>query len=704
MAVEVIAMLLDGATVLNRYDAKAGNGTLLVGIKDAAGLQDGVLSLNHKDAEASWQSTAEFVAARSRAEIDEWKSALRLGVNADAPYAGQTIVVEDTAPDTCLTLVVLARRLANQDIPLEWVDYSRLWEQGFVDATGEPRCSFGALLSALTHADLQESASMENPLRSAVAYTRGLVDLGVSPAALPRLLPGATAELQRLHGNAHSRLAYEEVIYRRVSDSSTKLQLEVHMRDSNRKALVDAVLFSEVTLTSTLKNNLRTDSNSYTGRGYGFMGLFRPGEVGTGNDITVSTDPAANLSLRALWTELERMEEERWAEFACSPGGFPRPRGPWDRDRHLSSHAGAPAPIAPCHQPWYDDKGDATLLAAPRFIERDGKRLPGTLLKWADVKHAIWRCYAPTLALRLRGRGAGGAGVSLTDGTPEAAQLRCPLAQGTGLFMVDVVRMDGFADDVVVWSPTMSAACAAFLESGLATIDNLPPASAFDQLEDRGGIVFVTENGAMLLNMSGDDSFPADELARAARDVAQTVACAVDLEDSIRRKIRGLVENAITTGDDDTKRTALKEIYAAKLRGRRIWDSARRAEADNLVRRFRTLCEQRWQARSRLDAALDEIAELEAMIVSSSEFSANALINKLAVYGLPLSVFGNLLGGLLLFDTSGGFKAVSWIVALFYLGLVLLGMAALTFYARRARKKWRLERDGAGGKRNSQES
>jgi hypothetical protein len=287
---------------------------------------------------------------------------------------------------------------------------------------------------------------------------------------------------------------------------------------------------------------------------------------------------------------------------------------------------------------------------------------------------------------------------------PELAALRGPLAEGSGLSIVDAVRFDGHENDVILWSSTLSAACAAFLEYGVATIDNLLPASAFDQIEERGGMIFVTERGAMLIGLSGDEQFPGEELRRAAKDVAQTVACAARLETAIRDKIRKLVETAITGGADDVRRPALKEIYLAKLSAREGWDIAKRTETDNLVRRFRALCEERWQAKQRIDAALAEIAELEAMVRSSSEVRANTILNKLAVYGFPLSVFGNLLGGLLIVDQSGKFSAVSIAVPIAYIVLVGIGIGALSLVSRRESRLWHIDRakpavsESTGGK------
>ena len=133
------------------------------------------------------------------------------------------------------------------------------------------------------------------------------------------------------------------------------------------------------------------------------------------------------------------MEEEKWQIFADTPDGFPRPRGKGN-DRLLNSHKRTKGEILPCHQPWWDEKGDLTLVAAPRFIEHGGKRDLGSRLSWSDVKHAIWKCYAPTMGLRVRAQGTDGPSLKLTDDTDAVRDLRKPLNYESGIKIVDIER------------------------------------------------------------------------------------------------------------------------------------------------------------------------------------------------------------------------------------------------------------------------
>ncbi|MGH9848095.1 MAG: hypothetical protein ACREEM_56140, partial [Blastocatellia bacterium] len=86
--------------------------------------------------------------------------------------------------------------------------------------------------------------------------------------------------------------------------------------------------------------------------------------------------------MRALWQELERLENERW--------GTERPH---DHPRAIVSYQNSPH--AP-NEPWWDDSGKYTLLGAPRSVLVEGRPVPGSKLDWyKDVLPALWKCYSP---------------------------------------------------------------------------------------------------------------------------------------------------------------------------------------------------------------------------------------------------------------------------------------------------------------------
>ncbi|WP_322514719.1 hypothetical protein SR870_17010 [Rhodopseudomonas palustris] len=692
-------MLLDSANILDRNDSRARSTQILVGVLDTAGIAEGKLSLSHKSLGRQYASATEFVAEQSDETIEEWRSLLGGTRDFERPFAGLSIVIDDASPDTCLTLIALARRLNGKRLDARWIEYASRWERGFIDSGCRPDESFGALLSALGHVELQESVNRKADasseafaaaLSSCVTYAEGLIDLRLSPTRLPRTLETASHIVAELHDRAHSRLAYEEAVYRRLRAAATRLQLAVHLAGSRRKTVVDAILFSERIITSSLKIFARSDASTFTGHGFAFQATYRPDLSMSGNDFTVSTDPLASLDLRDLWIELERIEEERWREFAARPNGFARPRGQLGAgNRVLPSHSEPWSRAEPCHQPWYEEMGRRSLLAAPRGIEWNGQIVPGTQLTWADVKEAIWRVYAPTLGFRLRPLRGDGPGLRLTDSPEETKHLRARLVDGVDLHIVLAERVNSLPDDIALWTPTLTAACASFIQTGESSIDSLAPADSFDLVEERGGIAIISDHGAMFVQMSMDGGFPAEAADAAAKRVARKVKSAIDMEREIEQRLRGLVEAAIGTGSESSKREALKALFGRKLIARRIWRETQNLEPDPLVHRLRSLCERRWRARERFDAAMAEIDELERMVVSSSEVRANSVLNYLAMVGLPFSLAGNVLGGLIILD-NGKFGGIALSVLIGYTAIALIAGLLIFLFARFQNRQWRM--------------
>ncbi|MGR9400214.1 hypothetical protein ACU8M5_10755 [Rhizobium leguminosarum] len=692
-------MLFSGATIVGRGDERANAGTILIGIDDTPRLENGRLSLNHKRAASNVSSATEYVCLQTDETVDLWRTTLGLEAPGISPFRGQTIVVEDASVDTCLAAIALAMRLNGETLPQEWGVYAGLWEKGYTEITGLPEQSFGALLSSLVHVELQDDTGTISgdsadayfrAMTKGAAYAKGLLALGASPFNIPIILLNGPADVQLLHQQARSRLNYEKLTYQRLAEAAPRLQLAIHLAGSRRKALLDAILFSEILLTGTLKSFARSEKETFTGQGYAFMGLYRPALSGTGNDITISTKPSAGFDMSALWLELERLEDEKWSEFERRPGGFSRPRG-GEKDRRLASHDLQGFKGSVSHQPWWDDSGLRTLLAAPRSVPFDDEWHPGTLLTWSDIKEAIWKCYAPTMGLRVRSRANNSAeALKLSDNTPEVAALRKPLIVGSGIYVADMVRANREADDIVLWSPTLSAIIASILATGGSRIDELPSQNTFDVIEARGGVLIVTESGVALIEMATTGEFPADQLKKAASEIAQTVAVANDLEEKIRKDIRGLVINALNEGENKNKRDALKAIYGSKLHAREAWENATRIETNDLVRRFREICERRWQAKAKFENALTEINELEDMVLTTSEVRANTILNNLAIYGLPASLAGNILGGLLLIDGQGEVHGFSKMVLGVYLALSIAGVFLVRRLWKHENRSWRI--------------
>ena len=114
-------------------------------------------------------------------------------------------------------------------------------------------------------------------LTKSVTYIWELIEAQYSPFQIPRTLFEASETLRKLHQQALSRLEYERMAYARLKASAPKLQLAVQLTDTNRKTLVDAILFRETVLTSSMKYFSRTDPNTFTGQGFSIQALYRPG-------------------------------------------------------------------------------------------------------------------------------------------------------------------------------------------------------------------------------------------------------------------------------------------------------------------------------------------------------------------------------------------------------------------------------------------
>ena len=183
-------MNFDETQIVGKNHRQRHSADILIGTKDQPGFFGNQLSLNHKSPNCPFLSATEYVANQDRETIISWAEALGIDQNPDKPFEHLKIEVEDASVDTCLAAIVLVRKLRNTPIPEEWVEYSRLWEAGYTDITGETESSLGALHSALVHVEQQgtinatqqeESIAYANAMIKGTSYIEGLIDLGISP-------------------------------------------------------------------------------------------------------------------------------------------------------------------------------------------------------------------------------------------------------------------------------------------------------------------------------------------------------------------------------------------------------------------------------------------------------------------------------------------------------------------------------------------
>ena len=365
----------------SQRDAPAGS--LLIGLGDGNDTesQKGV-ALNNKGYRAGhYNSVSELVANADDRQWTIWRSKL------SSVQGIQRIVIEDFSLDTCFTLLLFLNHLnAVGSLSLSthpWLEYVTAWESGiYLDGDDTAR-SAACLLSALAHSSLCEQSLDDTAVvrHNMLACLRLLSDMIIAN-------PDPTAGIMPMHtqcyASAVASLAYEQQIYQHIIKRSVTCQLLLDLGTGRRQTVVDALFITETLPSGMLKILARCDKErSWTHNGFGLLAIYRPREVGTGNDIVISLNPIQGTRLDALWSALEQREDAAWQGVR-----------PHDTPRFLESYrlAGSDKliPGAP-NQPWYDAQGRMTLIAAPKQLA-PGE--PGSKLTWQqDVLPAIWENY-----------------------------------------------------------------------------------------------------------------------------------------------------------------------------------------------------------------------------------------------------------------------------------------------------------------------
>ncbi|TCV94272.1 hypothetical protein EDC52_10712 [Biostraticola tofi] len=361
----------------------AAAGTVLIGLGDSNDdRQSSGVALNHKGyRQAQYGSVSELIVRADQQQWARWRQKL------PDPQHLQRVIIEDFSPDTCLALLLFLQHLepAGTAPPLSepWLAYISAWESGiYLDGDTVER-SAACLLSALGHAYLPEHTSTNN------SWVReGLINCLALLAAMMEANPQPTAGIEPLHTRQYSQavasLGYERQLYRQVLQRALTCQLLVDLADGRRQTVVDALFINEASPSGMLKILARTDrQHTWTRNGFGLLAIYRPQEAGSGNDMVVSLDPVQGTRLDALWHRLEQRENDAWHGL--------RPR---ETPRFLESYrlpgSHQLRPEAPT-QPWYDDQGRHTLIAAPKRLPTGE---PGTRLDWHnDILPAVWECY-----------------------------------------------------------------------------------------------------------------------------------------------------------------------------------------------------------------------------------------------------------------------------------------------------------------------
>jgi hypothetical protein len=272
--------------------------------------------------------------------------------------------------DTVISIWIFLQKYHQQKLPEHidlWIDYATRWESGDTTTTGMPYESYGCLQNALV-AKLK-GCSPKEILDKSLQFLHTLIESSVLPAKIFPI-PQST-----LYQTAIEALQEEKRKYADLLKEGKIQKLILPSCDSSQPREVSAVFIETDMISSIQKVFLRNDTNSPTRDGYAVMAVYNPRVAGTGNDIVISVDPLKRICLKALWYALEEEENRLWE--GKRPNDTPRP---------LNSYPNKDGP----NEPWWDDMGKYTLIAAPKMVGNQyGRRV-----SWKKVKELIKELYA----------------------------------------------------------------------------------------------------------------------------------------------------------------------------------------------------------------------------------------------------------------------------------------------------------------------
>ena len=329
---------------------------ILVGLGNTKIENEGLV-LQHKTQDKRYESLSQYVFERDidvSAEVNSFTS----------------IYIEDFSVDTVFGIWLFFSRRNKEMIPENidlWLIYTNRWEAGDTSTTGKPFESYGCLQNALALKMCNQSP--KEILRTSLFFLDYLIKNNFDPAYI-----ADTIEIPQ-YLEARSTLNNEYEKYKDIVNRSEVGIFYMPNSDSKIKTKVSGIFIETNLVTSIQKVFLRNDEKSPTEDGYAFMAIYNPFVKGSGNDIVISVDPVKHIHLKALWKEIEKEEELLWNE-----------ERPKDNSRPLVSYPNNNGP----NEPWWDDMGNYTLIAAPKMVgDEYGRRL-----SWKRVKQLIKLLYA----------------------------------------------------------------------------------------------------------------------------------------------------------------------------------------------------------------------------------------------------------------------------------------------------------------------
>lgn len=346
---------------------------------------------------------------------------------------------------------------------------------------------------------------------------------------------------------------------------------------------------------------------------------------------TTSGSPTgAAASLPALWCDYA----DRW--------GTQRPR---DRPRDLKSYkvetVGADGArtiryVGP-NQPWYDEQGRYTLVAAPKRLD-DGR--PGSKATWQDVREQLWACYHPARALRfIPPVGARNHGRPLHEFPATRTAPR-----GKRLL---IVGWDRGNSEPLALTPTLQrylAACAAGHYPEGVPVDALPDAASFDFLNLPGGFVVIHADGVLLVDDWSNRNLPIEGCQAEFDRVARRLDELHQIGERAAQLVGGL-QAAVEAGQRLVYPDLVRRLSQERLRLRTALFQTGAESEDVHVLQFRALLEQRWGLAGQRAELQETLEQLDALVRNHLDLRSSRLINNLTFYGFPAALTATIFSG-----------------------------------------------------------
>jgi hypothetical protein len=563
-------------------------------------------------------SVSEFISKSSDEIINQWKHKI------DDPVRA-SFYMEDLSPDTCLSFLLFFARMNGVEMDStikEWVGYVNRWESGDVKTTGAPFESWGCLLNALGHECISFNNEKVKPeefkagFLSCLRFTIHMIVNGMQPHSVKSL-----NEVEDYH-RAIAILKNDQQEYFRLLASTEKVQLNLPLKGSQRKVLVDAFLAVEDThIGGVLKSFIRNDCDQpFFKSGFGLMAIHSPGARGTGNDMVISVDPSLGVHLKDLWISLEHLEDEKW-----------NGKRPCDQPRYQDLRSKA-------NQPWYDEMEKCTIIAAPKqFEEGPLKGQPGSKCTWDDVLDLLWQEYHPLKSLKVFPLNE-----ASSLGESCLIEESSPLITGGGKQFL-ALKWHSFGNrQSFLITPTIKryfAAIADYETTGPIGILDLPPETSFDFLELPGGFTMIHRNGVLFFDDWSKDDSAFQKYKIEYESILERYLSFTSLHNEIKGFFKSVKDKLEHSSIRQKELVSLnKQIANFKMRLRETILNTMVTSQEFNILKFREKVEKRWGLNTQLDELYQTVAEIENIVKGYVETRTGSLVNKITVYGFPIAV------------------------------------------------------------------